>query len=383
LDDLRDLLQSARAGGLTRRQLLERAAALGLAASAASSLLAACGSGTTPSTTSSSPAPLDTTKPSKLSLYNWQNEIAPVNKKKFEQTTGIRVVETYYQDNEALMAKLKGGARGWDLIVPSGYAVSNLAKSGLLEPLDMTLIPNFKNVIPKFQKPSYDSGAGGKKFSVPWIWGDCGIAWRTDKLQGPITRWADLWNPRYKNRINMLDDEREDLGNTLIMLGHSYNSTSQSELDQATEKLIEQKPLVRAYDSTNMQRNIVAGTPLVMTWNGDAMKAAQELPAGAVQWVLPQEGYSVWVDNICIPAEAPSPYWAHKFIDFMCEAQNAADLINYVQYYSPNAAAVPYIKPELLKGLPDEATMARAQFQDDLGAFGPQYDAAWTKVQSA
>ena len=181
----------------------------------------------------------------------------------------------------------------------------------------------------------------------------------------------------------MLNDERETIGAALKLLGYSLNSTDQAQLDQATQKLIEQKPLVRAYDSLNMKRNIVAGVPLVHTWNGDASLAADALGADKVFYGLPTEGYTIWVDNLAIPVGAPSPYWAHKFIDFMCQPQNAADLVNYVQYLSPNDAATPYVDKAIIANTPTGEVLARGEFQDDLGAFETQWGQAWQQVKSA
>jgi len=367
---------------MDRRTFLRRAVALGLTASAASSLLAACGIDEEPAATASVAYP-ETTKPEKLYVFNWQNELAPQNKKGFESQTGIRIVDSYYQDNEALIAKLKGGARGYDVILPTGYAVSILRMSGLLLPLDMALIPNFKNVLAKFRKPTYDPETDGRKYSVPWIWGTAGVAVRKDRVHEDVTCWATLWDKRYKGQIDMLDDQRETIGAALKLLGYSLNSKVQSELDEATQKLIEQKPLVRAYDSTNMVRAMVGGTPLVHTWNGDFAKAQNEVGADTLQWVLPSEGYTIWVDNACIPVGAPSPYWGHKFIDFMCEARNAADLTNYVRYCSPNEAAVAYLDEDIVRNTPSAEELVRGELMDDLGEFDRNWAEAWRKVKSA
>jgi spermidine/putrescine transport system substrate-binding protein len=383
MSDQIDGIEDAFLRGMSRREFLQRAAAMGLTASAAASLLAACGGGeasTSASTSTSASAP---PKPDKLFLYNWQNEFAPENKTNFEAATGIEIVESFYQDNEALIAKLKAGATGYDLIVPTGYAVTILRKSGVLQPLDMTLVPNFANNYEKFQKPAYDPETDGKKYSVPWIWGTAGVAVREDLVDEDVTSWSTLWDAQYKNQIDMLDDERETIGAALKLLGYSLNSTSQDELDAATEKLIEQKPLVRAYDSTNMVRAMVSGTPLVHTWNGDFAKAQKDLGKQKLQWVLPSEGYTIWVDNVCIPMGAPSYYWAHKLIDFMCEAQNAADLTNFVRYYSPNEAAIPSLDKEIVEATPTSDELARGELMDDLGEFDTHWSEAWRRVKSA
>jgi spermidine/putrescine transport system substrate-binding protein len=116
---------------------------------------------------------------------------------------------------------------------------------------------------------------------------------RLDKVNEPITRWAQLWDPKYKGQINMLNDERETLGAALKLLGYSLNSTNQDELDAATQKLIDQKPLVRQYDSLALQRNIISGVPLCHMRNGNALDAVDQIGADKVGYVLPEEGYTI------------------------------------------------------------------------------------------
>ena len=393
--DLLRLVDEVAHGRISRRQFLERGLAMGLSVGAIGSVLAACGTKNDESAGgggSASPTPMDTTKPDKLYLFNWQNEIAPANKKKFKERTGIEIVESFYDDNEQLLAKLKAGATGYDLIVPTSYMVAIMIKTGLLEPLDLSFIPSLKNLTPAFQTLSYDDPAqqDGKRYAVPYLWGNAGVAARLDKVTeftqmvaGSTPSWAILWDEQFKGQINMLNDERETIGAALKLQGYSFNSTSQSELDAAQQKLIEQKPLVRAYDSLNMKRNIVAGTPLVHTWNGDAYLAQDELGETKVAYVLPSEGFSVWVDNLCIPQGFKSKYGAHLFMDFICEPENAADLVNFVQYLSPNAAAESLIDPKIVARTPDEETMKRSELLDDVGEAVRMWDEAWQQVKGA
>jgi len=391
--DLRGLVGEMAVGGISRRQFLERGLAMGLSLGAVGSVLAACGEKKEGATgTSASPAPMDTTKPDDLYLFNWQNEIAPDNKKKFEQRTGIRVHESFYDDNEQLLSKLKGGATGYDLIVPTSYMVSIMNKSGLLEPIDLAYVPNIKNLAPSFQTLTYDDPAqqDGKRYAVPYLWGNAGIAVRTDKVPefdqmvaGSAPSWAILWDKQFKGKIDMLDDERETLGAALKEQGYSFNSTDPSQIDAAKQALIEQKPLVRAYDSLNMKRNIVAGMPLVHTWNGDAYLAQDELGENMMVYALPSEGFSVWVDNLCIPNGFKSKYAAHLFMDFMCEPENAAELVNYVQYLSPNAAAESLIDSKIIAQTPDEETMKRAELLGDIGEASRAWTEAWQEVKGA
>jgi spermidine/putrescine-binding protein len=382
MKEFQALVEELGRGRITRLQFFERGVAAGVATSALATALAACGSGDGGETTAS-PTALDTTKPDKLFLYNWEFEIAPANKKKFQQETGIKIVETYYDDNEALLAKLKAGATGYDVIVPSSYMVSILRKSGMLEPLDMQYIPNFKNTIAKFQKPVYDSEEEGKKYSVPYLWGTTGIAVRTDLVSEPITAWAQLWDAKYKGKINMLNDERETMGAALKLDGVSLNSQDQAQIEAAAEKLIEQKPLVRQYDSLALQRNIIQGVPICHMWNGNANDAIAQLGEDKVRYVLPEEGYTIWVDNLCCPVGFVSKYAAYLFMDFMCEAENAAALVNYVKYLSPNAAAEPLIDSFIRKHTPSEEELQRGELMDDVGEATRTYADSWARVKSA
>jgi spermidine/putrescine transport system substrate-binding protein len=382
--DLEGLIREVAGGRISRRQFFYRAAALGLSTSAIGTVLAACGNSS--SSPSASPTPMDTTKPASLYFYNWSDYLAPATRKNFKKQTGINIVETYFDDNEALLAKLKGGAAGYDVICPSDYMVHIMIKSGLLEPLDMSYIPNFSHVDPKFQNPTYDNKTefGGKKYSVPYQWGTTGIGVRTDKVKETVTSWAVLWDTKYKGQINMDNEERETIGAALKLLGYSLNSTSESEVDQATQKLIEQKPLVNAYDSNNMKRFMLAGTPLVHSWNADALLVMDEIGMDKLAYVLPQEGYTVWVDNLCIPRGAPSPYATHLFMNFLFDPQNAADLVDWVWYLSPVPEAYDIITTKLLKeNFPTQAQLANGELMNDVGAFARNYTLAWERVKSA
>jgi spermidine/putrescine transport system substrate-binding protein len=369
---------------VSRRQFLVRAAALGLSVSAAGAVLAACG-GEGPATTSASSTPLDTTLPSTLHLYNWADYTAPVVVSKFEKKYGVKVKQTYFDDNEALLSKLKAGARGYDLIVPSDYMVHVLMKTGLVQALHMEYLPNFRYVAERFQKPVYDNPDenGGRKYSIPYDWGTTGIGVRIDMVKEPITSWADLWNPRYKSQINMLNDQRELLMAALIMLGCKENCTNQAELDQATQKCIEQKPLVRAYDSINMKRAIISGVPLVQGWDGWLLMALPTLGPKRLQYVLPLEGYNIYQDCYCIPVGAPSPYAAHLLMNFLMDPKVAAETINYTWYHTPVPQAKAWVDKIVLSFEPNEEELKRGQQETDLGVFTEKWAEAWQKIKSA
>jgi len=127
--------------------------------------------------------------------------------------------------------------------------------------------------------------------------------------------------------------------------------------------------------------DIVRGVPLVHGWNGEANRAVDALGGDKVEFVLPEEGYAIWLDCLSVPVGARSPYGAHLFIDFMLEGENAADLVNYVQCFSPNAAGRPYLRPEVSARMPAEDELTRGETIEDVGAFATAYSDAWAHVK--
>jgi len=389
--ELERLVADVARARLSRREFIGRAAALGVSAAGITALLAACGTSTTSETTVqtehvSSPA----TKPDKLYFFNWVDYSSPKALKKFEKTYGIKVVESYYDGNEELTAKLKAGASGYDVILPTDFWVTILYKTGLLHPLDVSLLPNLKYVEPAFLHPNFDPGKGtvdDPKYSVPYMFGTTGCGVRTDKVPEGMTSWTKLFPPageQYKGQIAMLADSREVLAVGLFVVGKSPNTTDQADLDLATEKLIEQKPLVMKYDSNTPRRTMISGNPLTHCWDGDAVMAKRSVGAALIDYVLPDEGYMVWVDGMAIPKTAPNPYWAHKFLNFMLDPQNAAENANYIGYQTAVAAAADLVTDPIQRAMrPTAEQLAKGVIPIDLGAFSRNYDAAWEKVKSA
>ena len=299
-DTIVDLAQRLRTGGLTRREFVVRALALGLSVTAAGTLLAACGEGEEEAAgTGATLPPMDETFPEEIVVFNWADYIAPSVRKSFEVEYGIKVKEVYFDNNEAMLAKLKAGATGYDIAVPTGYTASVLIKSGMVEPVDPDYLPNMQYTLPAFQDPVYDPGTDGLNYTVPYMWGTAGYCLRTDILDDPITTWAALWDPKYDGKISMMFDERECLGAALKLLGYSLNTTNEDEINAAADKLIEQKPLVQKYVITNSYREIVAARRRSRT-------------AGTARWRWPSTTWARAARRTCAtssPTRASRPGW--------------------------------------------------------------------------
>lgn len=389
--ELIGLCKEAKRGGITRRQFVERALVLGLSAGTVGALLGACGDETaTPEAPKAEMPPMDETKPAEITVYNWTDYMDPDIRKQFKAETGIKVNETYFASNEELLAKLRAGATGYDIIVPSDYMCSILIKSELLQPLDIEgYIPNFAGVDEFAKNPPFDDPAqqGGMKYSVPYFYGTTGYCIRTDKVSPTPTDWTPLFDPANGGKIQLLDDERECLGMGLKSLGYSVNTKNQAELDEATNKLIEQKPLVLTYDSVNMKRAIVQGVPYVMCWDGDVLMAIDAMGGedyqDMVAYVLPSEGFVRWTDAMSMPASASSRYGGHLFMNYLLDPKIAGQNASWVWYLSAVPASREFTDPFALILTPTEEQLARAEDIQDLGEFAVAYQQAWMKVKSA
>jgi spermidine/putrescine-binding protein len=316
-----------------------------------------------------------------MNLYIWSAYITDYTINRFEKETGIQVRYDIYDSNEALLEKIQSRVSDYDVIVPSDYMVRILNQQGLLEKLDLNRLPNVKNLSPRFRNLPYDPG---NDYSIPFLWGTAGIGYNKTKVTDPVDSWAILWDQKYQDRILMLDDLRECFGVALKRKGNSINTTDPAELEEAKNLLLQQKPLVKAYSSSNFDEVLMSGDVwLAHGWSGQLAKAKEQNPN--LEYVIPKEGSTIWVDNAAIPKSARHKDEAYVFMNFCLDAKNAAEITNLSGYASPNEAARQFIKPEILNDparYPDEATLAKCEFLEDLGETSKLLDRYWTEIKS-
>jgi len=321
-----------------------------------------------------------------LHLYNWSEYIEPQVLDDFEQEYGVKVVEDTFGNNEELLAKLQAGAGGYDVIVPSDYMVEIMIEEELLAELDHQNLTNLSNLDSKFSNPPYDPDL---TFCVPYLWGTTGIGYNSDAFDEPPDSWSYLFDPDmvadYAGRMTMLNDVRESFGAALKYLGYSLNSTNEAELFEARDLLIQQKQWVYAYDSEQYEDLISSDeTVLAHGWSGDFFMIAGE--DERIWYAIPQEGGTIWADNLCIPKNAPNKYTAEVFINFLLKAEVAAANSNYTWYASPNAAAAEFIDQEILDEpaiYPPTEVLDRLEWLQDVGEASPLYERLWTEVKAA
>lgn len=306
----------------------------------------------------------------------------------FEAATGIKVRLDIYENNEEMVAKLQaGGVSQYDIIVPSDYIMPVLINQKLIKPLDHNKIPNLKNLKPIFRNTTYDPG---NKYSVAWQWGTVGLMYRKDRVNAAdTTSWSILFDPKKSpGPFWLIDSVREMMGIALLYKGYDFNSTNPKELKEAADLLVatkKSKDCMGFKPGVGGKNDVVAGTAAAaIVYNGDAIQSVTEHP-DTLAFTIPKEGSEIWVDSMCIPAKAPNPDAAYKWINWVLEPQVGADLSNYNQFATPNAASMPYITPEDIKNpgiYPTEDIMKTLHFTKDLGKDNRIMDEAWTRAKS-
>jgi spermidine/putrescine transport system substrate-binding protein len=283
-----------------------------------------------------------------LHVYNWTDYIDPALLTAFEKEYGVKVIVDNYDQNEDMIAKVRAGGSGYDIVVPSDYAVDIMWRAGLLQELDKSLLTNIGHNEPTLLNKYFDEG---NKYSVPYMYGITGIAYNKKTFPTAPDSWSTLFDvanaEKYKGQFSMLDDEREVPGAALRYLGFSLNETDPAAMQKVQEMLIAQKTFLAAYNSSDVNRKLSSGEyVMAQAWSGQAMQARNGLGeefAGNpdIGFVIPKEGGMIWMDNMTILKDSPNAYTAHVFMNYMMRPEVAAQNTSYIGYLPPNKDAIP------------------------------------------
>jgi spermidine/putrescine-binding protein len=319
-----------------------------------------------------------------LNFYNWSEYIDPELITAFEDQYGVDVIESFYESNEAMLSQIQGGV-SYDLIVPSDYMVNIMIQEGLLVELNKDAIPNFANMDPQFTSQPYDDGA---KYSAAYQYGTTGLGVNTALVGEDFPQsWALIFDPEltanFPGGVSVLNDPRETMGAALEYLGYSLNDTDISHLDEATEVIKAAKANIATFDSDQYDEALSTGEVAVAHgYSGNMIVGFldAENPDDFV-YVLPEEGATLWIDNMAIPTNAESVCTAHTFINFLLDAENGAQLTNWNYYGSPNAASAPYLDQEVVDFYAETAS-ANLEVIEDQGDYEINYTDKFAEAKS-
>lgn len=300
--------------------------------------------------------------------------------KQFEKDTGIEVIYQTFQSDEEMFVKLTQSANNYDVVVPMDYMVEKLLKYDMLAPIDFSNVPNAKYIMDQYKNLPFDPEG---KYTVPYFTSSFGIVYNKDMVDKPIDSWAELWDPKYKGKIIMYDLPRLSMSVALQKLGYSINTTDMKEINQATEELIKQKPLVYAYLTDEARDVIIQGdAAMTVMYSGDALLMSKENPN--LKYVIPKEGGNRQVDSLAIPKKAQNKKNAEIFINYFTDPKISAANAEWMEGFTSPVKGVREMLPDYIKNsneaYPDEKTLPKIEMFKDLEDYMEVYNNAWVKV---
>ncbi len=313
-----------------------------------------------------------------INVYNWSDYIAEDTLKNFEKETGIKVRYDNFDNNEIVHAKLVAGKTGYDVVVPSSYWAKLQADGGLLRKIDKAQIPNLKYLDPDIEAQLAKLDPGNQ-YMVNWLWGFTTVGINVDKVKAalgstpmPDNAWDLVFKPEYISKlkscgVSMLDSATEVVPAALHYLGKPPYSKNQGDYQAVPALLKAVRPYVTLFSSSGYINDMANGSIcLALGWSGDINIARQRAIDGKtgqkVEALIPKTGGVLFFDTMVIPADAPHPSNAHKFINYILRPEVHAGLTNKVFYANPNKESRKFIKPEVANNptvFPSEADMKK------------------------
>ena len=316
-----------------------------------------------------------------LNVYNWGDYINPDVLTRFTEETGIEVTLDTYGTNEEMLAKIQAGATGYDIVFPSVHMRDIMQKLDLLHDAKVNTLKGFENIDPVNKRSKVDPESS---FCLPYAWGAVGIFYNKAEA-GEIKSWDDFFAlPDKGKKITMLDDLRETIGVALIKNGHSVNSTDSAELKEAEAWLLDRTDKISAF-SYDIVPLVQAGDIAAAHWYvGATLYTIQE--PDKVGFVIPEEGATMYQEDICVLKSAPNKESAIRFMEFYMQPEIAA--LNTLQQVNGTAnMPARELLPEELKTNPNTnpppEVVAKLQIFEDLGDDLRKYNRVWTKVRTA
>ncbi len=316
-----------------------------------------------------------------LSLYNWGEYINPAVIEQFSEEFGVEVTLDTYSTNEEMLARIQAGATGYDLVWPSVHMHDIMQKTGLLQQTMVNEMPGFENIDPGAIRSKEDPNA---EWCLPYAWGAVGIFYNKEMIP-ELTSWQQFFDYAAENpgKVTMLDDLRETLGVGLIMNGASVNSSDPEEVAAAEATILEAKPNIGAfrYDVLPL---VTSGDMAASHYYVGAVLNVNQNP-DLLGFVIPEEGATMYQEDICMLKDAPNRENALKFLEFMMRPDISAMNTEMLTNGSVNTAAIELLPDELKNHPavnPPAEVREKLQIFDDLGRDLRMYTRAWDRVKT-
>ncbi len=280
-----------------------------------------------------------------LHIYNWGNYTNPKLIEKFEAAYNVKVTLDGYDSNETMLAKVKSGGTGYDIVVPGDYMIAIMIKEDLLERTEPNQMSNFGNVDPKWVDVYWDSG---RHYSVPWQWGTTSFTVDTEVYGGDVDTLALMFDPppELRGRINMLNDINDVINAGLRFLGYPRCNNNKAQLKELTQMLLKAKEQWRTMDYSTIEKLTSKDVDLSQNWNGAAMRARKQRPS--LRYAYPKEGFTGWMDNVAVLKGAPNVENAKLFMNFIMKPENAGLISNFARYANGIVGGEKFMDPEMV-----------------------------------
>ncbi|ULO20591.1 MULTISPECIES: polyamine ABC transporter substrate-binding protein [Sulfitobacter] len=334
-------------------------------------------------------------------VYNWSDYIDEDLLQKFEKETGIDLIYDVFDSNEVLETKMLAGGSGYDVVVPTGTFLERQITAGVFQKLDKDKLPNITNMwdVIEDRVSKYDPG---NEYAVNYMWGTTGLGVNMTKVKevlgedAPVDSLDLVFKPENMEKlaecgVHFLDAPTEMIPAALKFLGEEPQSQDPDVIAKAEPVLTAVAPHVQKFHSSEYINALANGDICVaFGWSGDILQSrdrAAEADNGVeIAYYAPKEGALMWFDNMAIPADAPNPDGAHKFLNFMMDAKNMAAASNYVYYANGNKASQEFLAEDVIGDTaiyPDEATLENLY---TISSYSPKVQRVitrmWTKIKS-
>jgi spermidine/putrescine transport system permease protein len=315
-----------------------------------------------------------------VNLFGWSEYIPQEVLDGFTKETGIKVNFETYASNEELLSKLVAGAGNYDLIQPSEYAAELMIRRGMLAPLDPAKIPNWKNIGAEFRGQAHDPE---DKYTVPYMTGTVGIVVNTETVKDDIKGYKDVFQPKFKDRLVVLNDNREIVSWALRAAGKSANSITPENLAAIRPTVAQWVKLVKVFDSDSPKTALLNGdVDLGIVWSGEAALLWKE--NHKFKYVLPVEGAHRFIDILAVPASAKHKAEAQALINYILRPEVSKIVSDNFPYTNPNLEARKLLEPDQLANPASYPTGANSlETFRDIGKAAADIDQMMTDLKSA
>ena len=311
-----------------------------------------------------------------VKVYNWSDYIADSTIREFEKETGIDVTYDVYDSNEVLEGKLLSGNTGYDIVGPSSEFMGRQIIAGVYQKLNKDALYNYDNLDPAMMS-LLENLDPDNAHSIPYLWGTTGIGYNKQKaievmgVDFAMNTLDVVFIPEIIAKfqhcgVAFLDAPSEMFKAALHYLGLNPNSQNPKDYqEQSTELFNNVRPYIQYFHSSKYINDLANGDIcLAFAWSGDVLQAADRASESGngvqIEYRIPKEGTLMWFDMLAIPADAPNPGNAHKFLNYILKPEVIAEISNKVNFANANIPSKSLIKADSLNNpdiYPEEELM--------------------------